>query len=408
MRAADTAVQLEGFRGRGAGTDAERRAAGWLADQLGQTGREVVVEPFWCRPNWALAQACHVALALAGSLVSVSSPRVGGALLLAALIFILADANTGYSPGRRLTPEHASQNVVALPPARGPDTPGNLRLIITANYDVGRTGLAYRDPLRRAAARLRRATRGLTVGWLGWLTVDVVWLLVLAILRLNGHTSSGIGAAQLPPTIGLVLALALLLEQATASWSPGASANGTGVGVAVELVRALGAAALRHIDVELALTGAGDGEGIGLRRYLRTRRAQLPAPNTAVLAIAASGGGRPCWWRSQGALQPSRSAPRLRQLTTQVAAAESDLGAVEHFDRTPAPALPALAAGIPAIAIGAIDDHGVAPRSHQRTDTADAIDPRALDQVVQLGLALVDAMDADLAQRRHSGAATPA
>jgi len=408
MRALDVAARLEGFKHRGAGTDAERRAAGWLADELRKTGRGVLVEPFWCRPNWALAQAWHVALGLAGSLVSVSSPRIGGALVLVALIFVLADAITGFSPGRRLSPEHASQNVVALPRTGGQEPTSNLRLVITANYDAGRTGLAYRDPLRRPAAAVRRAVRSLTVGWVGWLGVAMIWLLVLAILRLNGHHSGGIGAVQLPPTIGLVLALALLLEQATASWSPGAGDNGTGIGVALELARALDAAAPRNIDAAVVLTGAGDREGIGLRRYLRTHRSELAPANTAVLAIAASGAGRPCWWRSQGVLHAPRSAPRLRQLASQLATGEPDLGAFEHSDRTATPALPALAARIPAITVGATDDHGLAPRSHQRTDSSLAVNPQTVDHVVEFGLTLVDAMDSDLAARRQATAATPA
>jgi hypothetical protein len=114
MRATEAASRLESYAGRGPGTDAERRAARWLADELADGGREVAVETFWCRPSWALAHAWHVALALAGSLVSVASPRVGGALLLAALVFVVVDAITGASPGRRLTPARASQNVVAI------------------------------------------------------------------------------------------------------------------------------------------------------------------------------------------------------------------------------------------------------------------------------------------------------
>src|SRR5437588_9346926 len=113
VAAIDTVTELASFDRRGAGTDAERRAARWLAGELTKSGRTVEVETFWCRPNWALAQAWHVSLALAGSLVSTSSPRVGIALLGVALLSIVADAVIGRSPGRRLTPERASQNVVA-------------------------------------------------------------------------------------------------------------------------------------------------------------------------------------------------------------------------------------------------------------------------------------------------------
>jgi hypothetical protein len=51
---------------------------------------------------------------------------------------------------------------------------------------------------------------------------------------------------------------------------------------------------------------------------------------------------------------------------------------------------------LPAIAIGNLDERGLAPRSHQRNDTPEGTDGYALDRAVELGLALVDAIDAAL------------
>ena len=66
MRTAETVAGLAAFARRGAGTDAERRAASWLAGELRESGREAVIEPFWCRPNWAFAHAWHVFLGARG------------------------------------------------------------------------------------------------------------------------------------------------------------------------------------------------------------------------------------------------------------------------------------------------------------------------------------------------------
>ena len=118
MRPRETITALAGFEGRGPGTDAERRTAQWLARDLVANRQRVRVETFWCRPNWALAHAWHVALALVGSLVSVSHPTIGAALLAVALASTVADDVLGTSLGRRLTPERASQNVIAT--ARSP------------------------------------------------------------------------------------------------------------------------------------------------------------------------------------------------------------------------------------------------------------------------------------------------
>ena len=99
-----------------------------------------------------MTHAWHAVLGLAGSLVAVHSPRVGAALLLVAAVSVLADALFGVSLGRRLTPERASQNVIALPP-KGTRR-RRVSLILTANYDAPRAGYVDRDALRRPVARI--------------------------------------------------------------------------------------------------------------------------------------------------------------------------------------------------------------------------------------------------------------
>jgi hypothetical protein len=394
MSTADTVAGLAGFSGRGAGSDAERRAARWLTSELEAGGRDARLETFWCRPNWAFAQLWHVALGLAGSLVCVSSPRVGGALVLVALLSAIADAVTGRSPGRLLTPERASQNVVSE--AAGDDS--RVRLLVTANYDAGRTGLVYRPRARRAAIGLNELSGGAGPGWVGWLVLALVWLLAVAVARVGGARGAGIGIAQLPPTVALVLMFALLAELATSDFGPAANDDGSGVAAAIALVRALDAGPPTNTVVELVLTGAGDGGGIGLRRHLRARRRRLMRTNTVVLGVAASGAGRPRWWVSDGTLLPRRYFDRLRELCAQVAAEEAFIGAAPHRSRGSSPAWPARAAGLPAIAIGCLGDHGLAPRSHQQSDTAEQIELESIDALVQFALPLVDAIDAFLAR----------
>jgi hypothetical protein len=394
MQTTQIASALEAFERRGAGSNSERRAALWLAGEMAKTGRTVKVETFWCRPNWALAQAWHVALAVAGSLVSVSSPRVGGALLLAALVFIVMDELTGVSPGRRLTPEHASQNVIG---STGTGSPAPVRLILTANYDSGRTGLAYRDWVRTPLAAVRSFIGGLAVGWLGWLAIAVMWLEAIAIIRLVGHHGTGIGAVQLPPTIALVFALALLIDLASSDFSPGAGDNGSGVGVVMALLRALDTARHANVNTDVVLTGAGDGGGVGLRAYLRAHRNETSPADTVVLGIAPCAAGRLRWWRSDGRLLPLAYGRRLTKLAAKVANDAGYLDARPYDGRGFAPALCARMARIPSVSIGCLDDRGLVPRSHQASDFVASLDPAAAGAAVQFGLMLVDEIDAELA-----------
>jgi hypothetical protein len=396
MSTADTVAGLSGFDGRGAGSDAERRAASWLASELAASGRDTHLEPFWCRPNWALTHLWHVALALAGSLVAVSSPKVGGVLVLIALLSVLADAVTGRSLGRRLSPERASQNVVSADSREeGGDRAdaGRVRLMLTANYDAGRAGLAYRRALRRPFIRANESIGAAGPGWVGWLAIAMAWLLAVAIARVGGAGGGAIGALQLIPTVGLVLSAALLIELLTADHGPAANDNASGVAAAIALARALDSGPPRNLTVEVVLSGAGDGDGIGLAKHLRARRKTYTRTNSVVLGLAAAGGGKPRWWVSDGTLVPRRYFAALRELCERVARDESYLEAKPHRDRGAGPALPARSMALPSIAIGCRDRDGLAPRSHTHADTAENVDEAAVDELVNYGLLVVDAID---------------
>lgn len=403
MEAIEIVEGLAGVRDRGGGTDAERRAAAWLAAQV---SRDAQIETFWCRPNWALAHAVHAALAVAGSLVSLISPAASVAILGATLGSIGSDWLLNMSLGRRLTREHASQNVLVSPAPAPSEKP--VRLILTANYDAGRAGLVFRDWLRGPTASLSRALKPFTPGWLGWLAIATIWLLAVAISRLEGQTSHAVAAAQLPPTVALIVGFALLLDLASARWSPSVGDNATGVGVAVALAQALETAPPQHLEVELVLTGAGDGDQLGLRRYLRTHRGERKALNTVVLGLAACAAGTPRWWFSDGSLIPLRYAAPLRELARQIAAEEPHLGTQPHRGRGSTPALPARSAGIPAITLGCLEDRGFSPHTHQLGDSLAAVDTTALDAALQFALLMIDAIDSAIGDIERERAVTPA
>jgi hypothetical protein len=392
MGVADTVAGLTGFQGRGAGTDTERRAAAWLRQEL-QTGRrQATVETFWSRPNWALAHAWHTLLALAGSLVSVASPKIGGALILVALVSLAVDALTGVSLGRRLTFEHASQNVVSPPPVEGK----RVRLIITANYDAGRMGLVHRPVLRTAGARLRTTAGAAALGWQAWLAIGFAWLLVTAIMRSGGAGGQALGIAQLIPTAALVLTLAMLLELASSAFGPSAGDNASGVAVALALARVLDVSPPRNLGVEVVLQGASDGSMVGLARYLRARRKERSAAHTIVLGIAACTAGRPRFWTGDGTMVPLRLQPRLCTVAAAAVGPGTELGARPYRARGTSAAFPARLAGLPALTIGRLDSRGLVPHSHLPDDLVGAVDGAALDQTVELALTLVDAIDAGL------------
>ena len=396
MRVGQTIARLAAFTGRGPGTDAERRAALWLAAQLREGGAPPRVDTFWCRPNWALAHAWHVALALAGSLVAVADARVGLVLVLAALAGLLLDGWRGVSPGRYLTPLRASQNVVAAATAAATHP---THLVITANLDAGRTAAVYGRPATAIRAALRHATGGRGPGWQAWLAIAMLWIAITAALRIHGVGAATAGPLAVVPSAALVAVLALLLEAGAAAPGPAAADNGSGTAVALALFHALAASPPRHLDVTLVLTGAHEGGAIGLRRHLRADKPRRQS--TIVLGLAACGHGELAWWHSDGPLLPGAAAGPLRDTAAQLAQRHPELGLHPHRGRGWAPAAAARTRRLPAITLGAVDARGLTPRSHRPDDVAAAIDPRVPDRLLELGLLYVGALDARIGRGRQ-------
>ncbi|MEA2272869.1 MAG: hypothetical protein QOI98_1577, partial [Solirubrobacteraceae bacterium] len=77
MDVIQTVRALAAFEGRGPGTDAERRAALWVRDELRRRGRPAMTETAWVRPHWPATHAIHATLGAAASAVSVPLPAVG-------------------------------------------------------------------------------------------------------------------------------------------------------------------------------------------------------------------------------------------------------------------------------------------------------------------------------------------
>src|SRR5689334_4352383 len=105
--------ELVAFEARWPGTDAERRAAAHLAARLEDLGREAQVEPTRVYPNYATTHLIHGLLAIVGSVLSITAPGVGFALVAIATVSAALDLTGVFFLVRRLTGVRASQNVVS-------------------------------------------------------------------------------------------------------------------------------------------------------------------------------------------------------------------------------------------------------------------------------------------------------
>ena len=336
-RAAELTEQLRARGPRPAGSDAERRAAAWIAERIGEDPRRAArLETFWARPNWAGAQAWHIAAAIGGSLLATTQARAGAVVIVVALAAMLVDWRTCRSPGRLLTREHASQNVISSGPGEQ-----RVRLIITANLDTARLNPDHERPLP---------------GWLFWIVAATIWTLVVALVRVEGGHSTLVGVLALIPTVALILALAWLLL----ATRPGD--NAAGVAAALALTRILDAAPPANLAVDLVICGAASGDGLGLRRYLRSQRRRRDVTNTVVLGCNSGAGA--AYLSSDGPLLALSFFGPLRRL-----AAETGLLSARRGHGCSA-ALAARLAQLPALTLAG-----------------------EAEAIVAAGLALVDAVD---------------
>jgi hypothetical protein len=198
-----------------------------------------------------------------------------------------------------------------------------------------------------------------------------------------------IDIVQLVPSIGLLVATVALVELGVSPTSPAAGDNAAGVAVALDAITALDARVNGLAAVDIVLQGASDDDPTGLRRHL-AGGAERERP--IVIGIAASGSGSPRWWRSDGPLWPLGYDRRLRELAADVYQVGEG-----HRGRGTTPALGARAAGLRAIAIGCLDDRGIAPRSHLRTDTPDQLDPSSIDATTRAAVAIITAIERTIA-----------
>jgi hypothetical protein len=317
--------RLAGFRGRNAGTDAERRAARHLAARLDRMGRQVEIEPIRVRPAFALAHLLHTVVAIAGSVLAVYVPVAGAALVLLAAVSAFGELTGSFYLARLLTGARASQNVVSHDEEGKPG-----RLILLANYDAGRDSALVRDRYR------------------AWPTVffwSLMVILVCAVARVFGIDATWLTVIQFVPTVVLIGLLPLFADAALSTAERARDDNAGGVATVLRLADRYGGV-LDHFDVTVLLTGADQAAPLGTRAWLSRHRHELEPEATAVVAVRSGASGDTLGFGTrEGLLFPTPLHPAL------VSILEGIEGARPYVARQPSGAAAARSAGLPAIRV---------------------------------------------------------
>jgi hypothetical protein len=393
--------KLCSFEGRGPGTDSERRAADWLAERLREMGRRVEIEPTYVHPEYAVALALHVALAVAGSLVALVSPPTGFVMVLFAAVSLYLDQNTRLYLLRRLLFRRASQNVVSPGPA--PEAPA--RVILSAHYDAAKTGWVFGPRSTRTARGIPERLRLLLgpirlVFWAGF-----VPLLLTAGLRLAGIDATWLGIVQLLPTFILLLTFVLLVDIALSAIVPGAYDNASGVAAVLSAAEALDAEPPQNLDVWVLLPGAEECNAEGMAAWIRRHRKELDRAGTYFINLDSLSYGTVHYLDGEGAIVTYAMDRRLRELCAAIAASGSPAPAGARPIRIPfhTDALPTRARGFRAISLIGAEEGVGAPYYHTHDDTPDKVDDEALSRSVEFTVELVRALDRDVGRSRQGG-----
>ena len=401
----DAAARMEvidevcSFKGRRAGTDAERRAANWIAQRVRDGGRRAVVEPTYVHPQYGLVHALHCALAFAGSLVAIVAPPVGFAMVLVAALSMYLDLNGRFYLARRLFFRRASQNVVSP----GKRDKASARLFICAHYDSARSGAAFQP--RRVARASRLAKRlPFPIAPFRILFWSVAILLPILGARMAGVDSGLISILQLIPTLILLIGVFLLADIELSDVVPGANDNASGVATALSLAQELDAEAPENLDVWLLFTGGEECQMEGMRAFIRSHRKSIDRENTYFLVLDAVGSGTVRYETGEGLAVTYDMDKRLVQLCNAVATADRENG--DRFGAKPlrqgfaTDALPARLAKFRSTAITCLEDGSVLPANYHRPeDIPNRIDRKALDRAHDFALELVRALDRDVGRR---------
>ena len=371
---------LVAFEGRWPGTDAERRAAHHLQGRLEELGREVEIEPTSIHPNYAVTHAIHALIAIVGSVLSVTVPVAGAALVLFATVSAFGDLSGTFFLVRRLTGRRASQNVTSREDGNKPAV-----LVLSAHYDAARGGAVFgRKALERRAVIGRLLRRGL--GPFEPFFWSMFLILACTIVRLVGVDPVALTVVQFVPTVVLIASIPLLIDIALSDVVPGADDNASGVATVLRLAERYGGR-LEHFDVWVVFPGAEEGLLLGMREWMRAHRRELDPERTVFLNVDIAGNGTVRWIEKEGFVVAMRYHPTLIELSEQIGDGRG------MVSRNATDALMARAAGFPAITITSRNALDYAPNWHQPTDTPGRIDPDALDRTYDFCCALVERLD---------------
>ena len=363
---------------RGSTSEAERRAAEYVARSLRSQGFDTTIESFRSVTSfsWAFG-GFFTAFIIAATLLVVGTPPPIPAVLSLLALIAFALESSGRETLTRFLPQRPSQNVIGR---ITPTITASHHIVVTAHLDSARSALLWHPrvvslfrPLLLLLIIAMLAITGLSITAL---FVSAVWVRLIAWLA----------------CIYLAIILFLLVDRELRGMiTPGANDNASGVAVLLSLADSFVTHPLpTDMDVWLVATGCEEAGTVGMLRFLQRHGRELPKETTTFINIDNVGAGTVTYTTAEGILLPLKTDSVLTEAAIIFAQNYPEYSVEGHgYHALTTDAIIPLSKGRRAISIMAFDKRGRIPNWHWYTDTIDNINPATITIARDLAASMI-------------------
>ena len=357
---------------------AEHRAAELIADRLSKRGLAVEQRPFDAYSTFAEPYGAALGVALLGMPFAGRRPLLASALAAAGAALTSAEDGLIQRPLTRAFARHPSRNLVAtIEPAKQAER----TVCLVCHLDSSRSGLMFH---KRFLPYLH--------AWIGTQAAAFAIAVAGPLLRRLPLGKKLIAGAY----GGLVAGVGLLIErELRGSDVPGANDNASGVAAVATLASELQAEPLSSTRVFCLFTGCEEAGLLGADAFVRELEAG-PEDWRSWLFVNFDGVGAPAtlrFLREEGVLNKWPADAHLARIAQQVSEGQPELGleGTRHNAGLTYDTTPVIARGGRAITFSTQDE--TIPNYHSPADTVDNLDPSALGRAIEVGRAMLAAID---------------
>jgi hypothetical protein len=367
----------------------EKEAAEYIAGYLESLkGTEVFTQSFKSVWTWSWPNVLTIALVLISVGLYIISPIMSITIMGLAIFFFYSE-NDNWPTISRIMPKQSSQNVIGK---IGPVEKSLGTVVLVAHMDTSRADYAH-HPTRVAGFR-----KLVTMNFILYLIIFILFSLGLMFDVLNVNF----------PLIDIVWYLSLLLaipviysfvlaatRQSLSDLVDGANDNASGVAVVMEIMNQISKNPLKNTEVISVLTGCEESGCGGILEFLREYGQKYR--EAYFLNFDNIGAGTPIFASKEGIFFRHHANQEILQLARLVQEENPNLKIKEQpFRAGYTDGTAAMVRGYKVLSFLALNDYGVPPHWHWKTDTIENLDEETMGIVKDFGLKLLSSIDEEV------------